>query len=200
MMTVKNRMEVKMNAEIRAENALMKLLENYSLDRITVKMISAEAGITRQTFYYHFLSKQKLAESCLKGRIRQIVRNNSQQNEAWLGVFRDLLQYAVRNRNILLNLYRSAWQDDFEKLIHAEFNDIMAAAVLSCAGRLKIPLTEENCVFVTKVYEHILVGIFIDCMENGLKTDAATVARRLQSVLGGMVERSLRSFQTVRGS
>ncbi len=44
----------------RLANSIKKLMEHSSLERITVKNIVQDAGVTRQTFYRHFQDKYDL--------------------------------------------------------------------------------------------------------------------------------------------
>lgn len=42
--------------------SLKKLMNEFSLDKITVKGIALQCGVNRQTFYYHFKDIYKLIE------------------------------------------------------------------------------------------------------------------------------------------
>ncbi len=44
------------------KNALLKILQNKNIDRVTVKELCEEAGINRGTFYLHFSSPQDLLD------------------------------------------------------------------------------------------------------------------------------------------
>ncbi len=52
------------------QHPLRKLLEKKTLDKITVKDITDDCGVNRQTFYYHFHDVYDLVEWILQKKRR----------------------------------------------------------------------------------------------------------------------------------
>ena len=50
-------------------NSLLSLNESQSLDSITIKQILEDTGISRQTFYNHFVDKNDLIQSIYDTKI-----------------------------------------------------------------------------------------------------------------------------------
>ena len=86
------------------ETSLKNLLLQKPLDKITINDITADCGINRMTFYYHFKDIYDLVEwSCLEDAEKAL--NNKKTYDTWE---QGLLQifYAVQeNKPFIMNVY-----------------------------------------------------------------------------------------------
>ncbi|WP_268913334.1 TetR/AcrR family transcriptional regulator [Lentilactobacillus sp. SPB1-3] len=60
--------------KIKIRNALFKLLDRQTIDKITVKSIIDEAGLNRTTFYSYYTDKYDLLEKVQENTIKQIIQ------------------------------------------------------------------------------------------------------------------------------
>ena len=60
------------------------LLEDQTIDKITVKDIVSKCGVNRQTFYYHFRDIYELMEWTLENDIREYLSDKSDFSEDFL--------------------------------------------------------------------------------------------------------------------
>ena len=58
------------------KKAFIRLLNQKPLNKITVKMIIGECGISRNTFYYHFKDVPELLEVVIKELLDTLIREN----------------------------------------------------------------------------------------------------------------------------
>ena len=61
------------------QEAFRTLLEEKPMDRITVRDIVEECGLTRNTFYYHYDDIFDLFEDFLKTQLEQALRDSPQE-------------------------------------------------------------------------------------------------------------------------
>ena len=55
--------------QVAIKQSFLKLLEQYPISKITVKMIVLDCGINRNTFYYHFEDIPMLLEEVIEDQI-----------------------------------------------------------------------------------------------------------------------------------
>ena len=58
-------------------DAYMHLLNDYTIDRITVKMITDAVGCSRKTFYYYFTDVYVLTQYVFELRVQQFLDTNA---------------------------------------------------------------------------------------------------------------------------
>lgn len=62
-----------METEHRIEEAVMKLLKDYDIKQINVRMICREADIHHTTFYNHYMDLEQLLESLMKSKSNALI-------------------------------------------------------------------------------------------------------------------------------
>lgn len=94
-------------------DALIRLLQEKSLDQISVSEITAEARIGRNTFYNHFQKKEDILDYLMQGLLKEV--QEKLQQEATLSI-RDLLiwRFTLLKQNPLLTVFHR--QDDIKQL------------------------------------------------------------------------------------
>lgn len=97
-----------------------KLIEVKPLDRITVKDIVADCGVTRNTFYYHFEDIFDLAKAALSDRLAQIGTVIGQEND-WEGFFMLLAKNITKNRRTIRNFIYTGKSRETSRFIREIF-------------------------------------------------------------------------------
>ncbi|MBQ7089723.1 MAG: TetR/AcrR family transcriptional regulator C-terminal domain-containing protein [Clostridia bacterium] len=108
-----------------------KLIESKPLDRITVKDIVADCGVTRNTFYYHFEDIFDLAKTVLSERLTQIGTVFGQEND-WEGFFLLLAKSITKNRRTIRNFIHSGKSKETSRFIR----QILVSAVEKLFDRI----------------------------------------------------------------
>ena len=99
--------------------SLKKLLEKKTLDKITVKDITDDCGVNRQTFYYHFQDIMEVIGWSLEQAAKNMLAKSLEADtpEEALGI---LISSAVENRTLIRRLLDSQKREQIEKLfVHA---------------------------------------------------------------------------------
>ena len=76
--------------------ALKDQLRTTPLDKVTVSGLTAQAGITRQTFYYHYADVYDLAVWVFEQEVANHIMEHASYSE-WAKGYRTLLQYLQDN-------------------------------------------------------------------------------------------------------
>lgn len=107
--------------EIFAES-LKKLSVKKSVEKISVKEIINDCGLTKTTFYNHFRDKYDLAAWIYSSAAEKIMQKINLNGYIWKDSLADGLSYFFENRNFLKNLIlNTKGQDSFINYV-AAFN------------------------------------------------------------------------------
>lgn len=86
--------------------ALKSRLVNSSLDKITIKELTDDCGVNRQTFYYHFEDIYDLLRWLCSIEAEQVMRLQD-SSVSWEESFGRLLNYLSENKSFCLSLLNS---------------------------------------------------------------------------------------------
>ena len=174
------------------ETSLKNLLLQKPLDKITINDITADCGINRMTFYYHFKDIYDLVEwSCLEDAEKAL--NNKKTYDTWE---QGLLQifYAVQeNKPFIMNVYRNADRERMENYLYKLTYDLIAGVVEEKSKGLD--LTEEDKKFIANFYKYGFVGIMIEWIQAGMKEDIEELVNKMSLTLHDTVTTSVQNFQ-----
>ncbi|MCR5666648.1 MAG: TetR/AcrR family transcriptional regulator [Eubacterium sp.] len=86
--------------------AMMTLLEEKPFDKITISELCKTAGISRQTFYSLFTSRENvivfaLRENCCDGRDVSLPQDHRDPESIFQSICRGYSEYMLRNRSII---------------------------------------------------------------------------------------------------
>lgn len=136
--------------------AFYKLLSEKPLDKITVKEIIEECGVTRNTFYYYYNDVYELFEKELSEAADKIIEDINRSGE--LGeITLKMVGEAVRNKKIIKNVYLSREKGGADRHISETVNRIANAFVTN--SLLRSDLSENDIKIMCCMYKCTLLGI-----------------------------------------
>ena len=104
----------------------MKLAEKKPINKITVREIVEECGITRNTFYYHFQDIYDVFTSFLEDTINELIKRAGDNAES--AMF-DFIETCADYRKMLLNLYRSVGYETLAKFVKEKLRTIIRQSI-----------------------------------------------------------------------
>ena len=84
-------------------DSFLELSEKKSVDKITVKEIIANCGLTTTTFYNHFHDKYDLMIWIYATSAEKIMNRIGKDGYQWRDTLSDGVKYAIENKNFLVN-------------------------------------------------------------------------------------------------
>ncbi len=166
-----------------------KLIEIKPLDRITVKDIVADCGVTRNTFYYHFEDLFALAKAVLLERLSQIGSSIGQEHD-WEEFFMLLAGNITQNRRSIRNFIHSGKSKETSRFIR----EILAYAVERLFDHLAqgktIDPTDRN--FIITFYSNAIFTTALEKLDAGAE-DAEVWIRRICRALYTGLESSIKN-------
>lgn len=102
--------------------SLKKLSAKKSVEKISVKDIVSDCGLTKTTFYNHFRDKYDLAAWIYSTSAEKIMNKIDSENYSWKDSLTDGINYFFANKDFLKNLMmNTSGQDSFINYV-ANFN------------------------------------------------------------------------------
>lgn len=172
-------------------NALMNILKTKPFNKITVKNVVDECGLTRQTFYNHFGDMYELVEwTCLQA-IKESLQDNCDYDHWQKGLYR--LMLAIKENSLLVvNMQRSENRDIFIKYIYKLINTYVATVVEKQSYGLNI--SQEDKDFVAHFYILAFIAIIVEWVKNDMKADPKDLSVKIGKLLKGNFRNDLEKY------
>ncbi len=171
--------------------ALKEQLRTTPLDRVTVSGLAARAGITRQTFYYHFSDTYDLATYVFEQEVANHILEHASYDE-WASGYLTLLSYLRDNFDQTRAILDSLGHRERDAFFLRQFRIMMRAIVDELIGDLR--LSPEDLRFVVDHYAAIVLGHFLRWMSEGARDDPAELVPKIEKALRGTVRATLERF------
>ena len=168
--------------------SFIKLLNERSFDKISIKDIVEDCNINRNTFYYHYQDIFDLIEDILNTEAEKVL-GQGRDLTTWQEDFIVSTQFALENKKAIYHLHNSRHHQELERYFLKLADDLMLRFVKQQAKDLSVP--EEDVRLLAAFYKHGVVGLLFDWMEQGMREDPQLVIRRIGFLLDGNIRGSL---------
>lgn len=171
--------------------SLKKLLSQKTLDKITVKEITDDCGVKRQTFYYHFKDIYDLLEWTFIQEGEQFI-DRDRICETWQDVYLEVFRYIEKNRNFTINAYNSVGREHLERYLYQIVYDLIDRFIRQMDRGGKISRDDRD--FICDFYKFGLVGIILEWLGRGMKENPQVITGKLTRLLRRHIEMDLEKF------
>lgn len=176
------------------EDSLKKLMLQKPLDKITIRDLTEDCGISRMTFYYHFKDIYDLVEwSCIADATRAL--EGKKTYDTWNEGLLQIFEAVYENKPFILNAYRCISRDQIESFLFHLTSDLIMAVVEEKAAGTEV--SEENRRFIADFYKYSFVGIMLDWIKQGMKDDYSLIAEKISITVHGSIANSIHNFSDV---
>lgn len=119
-------------------DAFLELARKKSPDKITVRDIAEQCGVSRQAFYYHFRDIPDVLEWIALNMMQQVFDENEGREPR--ETLRTLIARTVENRDILRRLFASSHSERIEQFVTQA-----SCSLLSAMCTRHFPRTDMPC-------------------------------------------------------
>lgn len=177
------------------EASLKHLLVKKPLDKITIHDITADCGISRMAFYYHFKDIYDLIEwTCIEDATRAL--QGKKTYATWQEGLLQIFEAVLENKPFVLNAYRCISRDQMERFLYKLTYGLIRGVVDEQSREAAV--TEEDKVFIAEFYKYSFVGILLDWIRQGMTADYQEIVRRISLTMQGNIGNSIRNFAATR--
>ena len=171
-------------------SSFMKLLEERSFSRITVKDIARDCGVNRKTFYYYYEDIYALVEDIFNLRMQELKERTPPEMEladsTLLG-----LHFFRENRTAILHMLDGIGNAQFMRLLYKGCSMPVREAVY--AGAEGLDAAEEDLALLVDFYTSAAIGMLFSWICDGMAEDPEAVVRRLTLLLKGTARLALKN-------
>lgn len=171
--------------------ALMARLATTPLDKVTVSGLSADAGITRQAFYYHFADTYDLAVWTFEQGVANHIMEHASY-EHWARGYRTLLLYLDRNFEQTCAVLGCLDHRERDIFFLNLFRQMMEAVVSELEEGLAVPAKYRQ--FVIDHYSSVVLGHFLRWVSEPVREDPNVLVPRIERILKGSARKALEEF------
>ena len=164
--------------------SLKLLMKNSALSDISVQDLVNNSGISRHTFYYHFIDKQDLVQWVFRSEVIDPVE---QEDGDYLDRLVSILAKMQKEPAFYTKALETYGQNSFSEYFFESLLQLTRYCLRDFAEGRGMPLDERVEVFVSRYATHAIVGITKDWIKNGMKRDPAALLAPLQGMLRPVV-------------
>ena len=173
------------------EESLKKLMLQKPLDKITIRDLTEDCGISRMAFYYHFKDIYDLVEwSCLEDATRTLAGKKTY--DTWSEGLVQIFDVVYENKPFILNAYRCISRDQIESFLFHLTSDLLMNVVEEKSDGTSI--SEEDRRFIADFYKYSFVGLMLDWIKQGMKDDYVDLAHKISITIHGSLTHSIENF------
>lgn len=172
-------------------DAMKARLEKTKLENITIKDITGDCGLNRQTFYYHFKDIYDLTEWIFEEEINKLLSENL-EDITLKSVLLLLSEHYKKNERTILHAYKSMDRNLLDRFLRQWMEPILDNLVREKAAGKNI--AEEDIKFIIDFCVIANVGIAFEAIENGMIDEIGTQADRLSILIDGSLDEMINRF------
>ncbi len=166
------------------KQSFLKLLEQYPLSKITVKMIVLDCGINRNTFYYHFEDIPMLLEKVIEDEINAIA-DQLPENFSLIEGAQTLLSYLVKNKKKVGHIWNSSTREFYEMHL-MKICDYISRRFIKRLG--EETAKGETEALYADLLKYELFGLIIDWINHDMSFDIVERANQMGALLNDKFE------------
>lgn len=175
-------------------STFMQLLENESLDKITVRDIVEECEINRNTFYYHYSDIYDLLDDVFRVETEKFLEQDVDDNTTFGEEYARAAQFVLKYRKAILHIYDSKKRDVLENYLETlAFSFINRFIKKESEGYV---LSDDDVDYITGFYTHAIVGNTIEWIKrklpSGQERFIARTAGTFNATVKDMIEQCVK--------
>jgi len=143
----------------------MKILDEKSLDKITVKDICERCEINRNTFYYYFQDVYDVLKSVFEME-KEIVLKGVTGNSTFLDEYKRSAAIILNNKKAIIHIYQSKSGDILKNYLETVIEDFVGRAVVAASQGHN--LQKEDLSYITNFYSYAILGSTMRWIGRGL--------------------------------
>ena len=175
-------------------SSLKDLLSKYKFNKITIKDITENCGVNRQTFYYHFKDIYDLLEWIYKNEVILEIEEKATY-ETWQQGLMYIFEYVLKNKAFVKNTYYSISKDLLLNFIYAQTNILIMDVIEEKSKNINI--SNEDKMFIANFYKYGFVGLLQDWIESGMKQKPKVIINKLSVMIDGSFDNAFYNFQNL---
>ena len=170
------------------KEALVRLLDDRPFDKISVRDLVDECGISRNTFYYHYHDVYEVLEDIFEEETGKTIGTGDSW-DLWKDGILQAVEFALNNRRAVYHVYHSLNREELERYLYRVVGSLAHEFVSRQAADLNA--NEMDIKLLSVFYKHGVVGIFLEWLDNNMREDPVRLIERMGFLMRGTIRRCL---------
>ena len=173
------------------EASLKRMMLKKPLDKITIRDLTEDCGISRMAFYYHFKDIYDLVEwVCVEDAAQAL--QGKKTYDTWQEGLTQIFEAVLDNKPFLLNAYRCISREQMERfLFRLTYGLIRGVVEEKSQG---VAIQEEDKAFIAEFYKYSFVGILLDWIRQGMSGDYHVMVQKISTTMRGSLSHAIDQF------
>ena len=173
------------------EASLKRMMLKKPLDKITIRDLTEDCGISRMAFYYHFKDIYDLVEwACVEDATQAL--QGKKTYDTWQEGLTPIFEAVLDNKPFLLNAYRCISREQMERfLFRLTYGLIRGVVEEKSQG---VAIQEEDKAFIAEFYKYSFVGILLDWIRQGMSGDYHVMVQKISTTMRGSLSHAIDQF------
>lgn len=184
---------MKQNTKKAIIESFKQLLNQKSIDKITVKEVCECCEVNRQTFYNHFTDIMGIFKYVFLVELSKEIAEN-RTVDTWGGGFLATMNYLKNNPRMIQHVYNSAYWSEANTYFTSLSIRLLEDVVEECERKLEVTLKDQDRRFIVNFYRHVFIGLIIDWISEGMKEEPELILKKLLIMITGSISRSVEAF------
>ena len=174
------------------EQSLKRFLLKKPLDKITIKDLTDDIGISRMSFYYHFKDIYDLVEwSCLEDAKKALEEKKT--HDTWQEGFIQIFDAVKNNKPFIMNVYNYIDRAQVEVYLTPLVDNLLMGVIEEESANISV--RDEDKQFIARIYGYVFIGIMLDWIKDGMNEDPVLIVDKLSILLKDSIANALQKFQ-----
>jgi len=170
--------------------SLLKLLQEKTIDKITVKDICERCEINRNTFYYYFSDIYQVLEALLNTEAEKSISEENKK-DSFYEEYLCRYHLVLENKKAVWHLYNSKDRDLVLNYFYKITEHFVGKYVIEEAKGYN--LSEDNIKFITDFYSNSMIGNTLKWLQHGMKDKQEDLIYKMslsyQATIKALIER-----------
>ena len=172
-------------------DSLKKLLAKKTLDKITVRDITDDCNVNRQTFYYHFHDVYDLVEWILTEEVALYI-SDGLTKENWKDVMRRMMDEMSKERSFMTNVYYSLSRRELDRFLQKISRPILEEITdRACEGK---NISDEDKSYIVELFTYALCGIVTEWIASGMLDSLGMKIEKMFTIMDGILVYTIDKF------
>lgn len=168
--------------------SLKKMLERKTLDKITVKDITDDCGVNRQTFYYHFHDIYDLVEWIFTEEGKHYLAGNIDEG-SWRENIKKMMDRLIEDKAFVMNTFFSINRRQLEQFLQKMVRPSIEKLVKHYSEGKHV--SDEDIEFVISIYTFGLIGIIAEWVASGMSAESTKLLDKFFAIMDGSLDYTL---------
>lgn len=174
-------------------NGIKELTKRKSFDKITVSDITAECGLNRQTFYYHFQDKYELVDWIYYNEAISIIVNDLNYDN-WDSKILQFLTKLKGEDYFYINTLKSSVENEFREYLFKVTVELLCDIISGIT--VNSEASEKDILFVAEFYAYGIVGVVISWALHGMTETPEYITAQLKNLVYGTEKYATLRYQS----